>query len=145
MALAPQAVFRGTDCELYMEGEWQTNVTSVEANVEINQQELNLMGHWWTVYRNMGLAGSGTMNGVFVTTSLLEKVGTIVDGKEFRTELVIKNYNPDVDKTYRVRLQNVVFTSIPLGNFSAGEIAEQEWPFTFSGYEILDAVAPPEG
>jgi hypothetical protein len=140
MALAPQSVFRGTDAEIYMEGEWQTNVTSVEANVEINQQELNLTGHWWTVYRNMGLAGSGTLTGVFVNTSLLEKISTIVNGIEYRTEIVLKNYNPDVDKTYRVRLQNVVFTTIPLGNFTAGEIVEQEFSFTFSGYEILDSV-----
>jgi Phage tail tube protein len=140
MALAPQSVFRGTDCELYMEGKWLTNVTSVEAAVEVNQSELNLCGHWWTQYRNMGLAGSGTVNGVFVNTELIEKIGIIQNGKEFRTELVIKNYNPDIDKTYRVRLKNVVFTSIPLGNFSAGEIAEQEFPFTFGGYEILDKV-----
>ncbi|HLO11480.1 MAG TPA: phage tail tube protein [Pseudoneobacillus sp.] len=140
MALAPQSVFRGTDCELYMEGQWLTNVTSVEANVEINQSELNLLGHWWTVYRNMGLSGSGSMNGVFVTTELISKIGSIQDGKEFRTELVIKNTNPDVGKTYRVRLKNVVFTNIPLGNFAAGEIAEQEFNFTFGGYEIIDPV-----
>jgi hypothetical protein len=140
MALAPQSVFRGTDCELYMEGKWLTNVTSVEAAVEVNQSELNLCGHWWTQYRNMGLSGSGSVNGVFVNTELIEKIGIIQNGKEFRTELVIKNYNPDIDKTYRVRLMNVVFTNIPLGNFSAGEIAEQEFSFTFGGYEILDKV-----
>lgn len=141
MALAPQSVFRGTDCELYMDGEWLTNITSVEATVEINQAELNLCGHWWTAYRNMGVSGSGSMNGVFVSTSLIEQIGTIANGLEFRTELVIKCYNPDIDKTYRVRLQNVVFTSIPLGNFQAGEIVESEFPFTFSGYELLDTVA----
>lgn len=140
MAIAPQTVFRGTDAEIFMEGKWLTNVTSVEATVEVNQTELNLLGHWWTYYRNMGLAGSGTLTGVFVNTSLLEKVSSIQSGKEFRTELVIKNKNPDSGKTYRVRLKNVIFTSIPLGNFSAGEIAEQEFPFTFSGYEILDKV-----
>lgn len=140
MALAPQSVFRGTDCELYIEGQWLTNVTSVEAQVEINQAELNLTGHWWTVYRNMGLSGSGSMTGVFVNTELIEKIGDIQYGKEFRTELVIKNTNPDIGKTYRVRLQNVVFTTIPLANFTAGEIAEQEFSFTFSGYELLDKV-----
>lgn len=140
MSLAPQTVFRGTDCELYMEGKWLTNVTSVEATVEINQAEINLTGHRWTYYRNMGLSGSGSLTGVFVNTELIEKIGEIQKGKEFRTELVIKNTNPDVNKTYRVRLMNVVFTTIPLGNFTAGEIAEQEFSFTFSGYEILDKV-----
>lgn len=140
MALAPQSVFRGTDCEMYMEGKWLTNITSVEASVEINQAEVNVLGNFWTVYRNMSLAGSGSLTGVFVNTELIEKISSIQSGKEFRTELVIKNYNPDVDKTYRVRLMNVVFTTIPLGNFEAGEIAEQEFSFTFSGYELLDKV-----
>ena len=140
MGLSPQSVFRGTDCELYMEGKWLTNVTSVEATVEINQAELNVCGSWWTYYRNMGLAGSGSLTGVFVNTDLIEKIGSIQSGKEFRTEIVIKNKNPDNNKTYRVRLMNVIFTTIPLGNFSAGEIAEQEFSFTFSGYELLDKV-----
>lgn len=140
MAIAPQTIFRGTDSELYMEGKWLTNVTAVEAAVEINQAEVALLGHWWTQYRNMGLTGSGTVTGVFVNTELIEKIGSIQDGKEFRTELVIKNTNPDIGQTYRVRLKNVVFTSIPLGNFTAGEIAEQEFSFTFAGYEVLDKV-----
>lgn len=140
MALAPQTVFRGTDAEIHMEGVWLTNATSVEANVEINQSEVNVLGNWWTVYRNMGLTGSGTVNGVFVNTSLIEKIGQIQNGREFRTQLVITNTNPDAGKTYRVTLQNVVFTSIPLANFSAGEIAEQEFSFTFSGYEINNKV-----
>lgn len=140
MGIAPQTVFRGTDAEIFMEGKWLTNITAVEASVEINQAELNLLGHWWTFYRNMGLAGSGSLNGVFVNTELIEKIGSIQSGKEFRTEIVIKNTNPDAGKTFRVRLKNVVFTTIPLGNFSAGEIAEQEFSFTFSGYELLDKV-----
>lgn len=138
--LAPHSVFRGTDAEIYMDGVWLTNVTSVEASVEVNQAELNLLGHWWTAYRNMGLAGSGSLNGVFVNTELIDKIGTIQLGQEFRTELVLKNVNPDTGKTYRVRLQNVVFSTIPLANFTAGEIVEQEFPFTFSGYEVLDKV-----
>lgn len=138
--LSPQSVFRGTDAEMYMEGKWLTNITSVEAAVEINQAELNLLGQWWTTYRNMGLSGSGSVTGLFVNTNLIEKIGTIQTGSEFRTEIVVKNKNPDTGKTYRVRLQNVVFSTIPLANFSAGEIAEQEFSFTFSGYELLDKV-----
>ena len=140
MSIAPQSIFRGTDCELYMEGKWLTNMTAAEATVEINQAELNLLGNFWTQYRNMGLAGSGTLTGVFVNTELIEKIGSIQSGKEFRTEVVIKNYNPDSNKTYRVRLKNIIFSAIPLGNFTAGEIAEVEFPFVFSGYEILDKV-----
>lgn len=138
--LAPQSFFRGTDCEMYMEGKWLTNITEVEASVEIEQAEINLLGQRWTYYRNMSMAGSGTLTGIFVNTELMEKIGALQSGKEFRTELVVKNTNPDAGKTYRVRLMNVVFTGIPLGNFSAGEIAEVEFPFTFSGFEILDKV-----
>jgi hypothetical protein len=141
MAIAPQTVFRGTDAEIHMEGQWISNASSVEATVEVNQAEVNVLGNWWTVYRNMGLSGSGSMTGVFVNTTLLERIGTIQAGREFRTELVISNTNPDVDKTYRVTLKNVTFTSIPLANFSTGEIAEQEFPFTFSGYEINSVVS----
>jgi hypothetical protein len=141
MAISPQTVFRGTDAEIHMDGVWLTNVTSVEANVEINQADLNLLGQWWAVSRNMGLKGTGSLKGVFVNTSLIEKIGSIQNGVEFRTQLVITNTNPDVGKTYRVTLKNVVFTNIPLGGFTAGEIANQEFSFTFAGYDINDVVA----
>lgn len=140
MSLSPQTVFRGTDAEIYMEGNWVTNITQVQAQVDIDQTELKLLGQWWTQNRNMGMSGTGTLTGVFVNTSLLEKIGSIQKGKEYRTEIVIVNTNPDVNKTYRVRLQNVIFTSIPLGNFQSGELATQEFPFKFAGYEILNTV-----
>jgi hypothetical protein len=139
--LSPQSVFRGTDAEIYMEGAWMSNVSSVEATVEIDQTDLKLLGNWWTVHRNVGLKGTGTIKGVFINTQLMEKIGSITSGKEFRTEIVVKNENPDTGKTYRVRLKNVVFTSIPLGSFTAGDIAQQDFSFTFAGYEFLDKVS----
>lgn len=141
MALSPQSVFRGTDCEMYMEGQWLTNITEVDATVAINQSEMNLLGQYWTVARSTGLKGTGSMKGVFITTDLIKKISSIQDsGTEFRTEIVIKNVNPDVNKTYRVRLKNVVFSAIPLGTFQAGQIANQDFSFQFAGYEILDEV-----
>lgn len=141
MALSAQTVFRGTDAEVYMEGKWQTNVTSVDATAEITTTEVNLLGHIWTQQRNVAMKGSGTMKGVFVTTALIEKIGAIQNGAEYRTEIIIKNVNPDTGKTYRVRLKNVIFGSVPLANFSAGAISEQDFSFTFSGYELLDKVS----
>jgi hypothetical protein len=140
MGLAAQTVFRGTDAEVWMEGKWQTNVTSVEATAEITSTDVNLLGHLWTQARNVGMKGTGTMKGVFVSSHFLEKIGAITTGAEFRTSIIVKNKNPDTGKTYRVELKNVIFGSIPLVNFAAGAISEQDFSFTFSGYEILDKV-----
>lgn len=141
MALSPMSIFRGTDAEMYLEGNWLTNVSEVDANVAINQADVNLLGQYWTHTRNMGLKGTGSMKGVFVSTDLIEKISTIQNGVEFRTELVVKNTNPDTGATYRVRLMNVIFNAIPLGTFQAGQVASQDFSFAFSGFEILDSVA----
>ncbi len=45
-------VILGTYGQAYIDGVWQTHVNKLEASVEIDKRELNLVGNTWKVHKN---------------------------------------------------------------------------------------------
>ncbi|GIO88565.1 hypothetical protein J25TS5_54970 [Paenibacillus faecis] len=133
-------VINGTYGYVYYDGKWLTNVKSAEANVEITKEEIKRSGTRWTAHKVTGLSGSGTMTGYKVTSEFVELIGQIADDKKgvFTTELILKLEDPESYGAYRVRLKGVTFDKIPLMHFEVGAIVEEELPFNFTGYELMD-------
>ncbi|WP_029100217.1 phage tail tube protein [Brevibacillus thermoruber] len=142
MALDATRVINGSFGEVWMDGRWLTNFRRAEATVEINKEEIQRSGTRWVGHKVTSLTGTGTISGYKVTTDLIEAIGQIADDRRgaFVTELILKLDDPESFGAYRVRLKGVQFDNIPLINFEAGSIVEEELPFTFSGYEFLDTI-----
>ncbi|MFS1513918.1 phage tail tube protein [Chengkuizengella sp. SCS-71B] len=143
MALDATKVMNGTFGEVWHDGEWLTNIKSAEATVEINKEEIMRAGTRWVAHKVTGLTGSGTISGYRVTTELIEKISMIADDKNgvFITELILALKDPEAFGAYRVRLKGVQFDNIPLINYELGSIVEEELPFTFTGYELIDTIS----
>ncbi|MFB9328604.1 phage tail tube protein [Paenibacillus aurantiacus] len=133
-------VINGTYGYVYHDGQWLTNIKSAEASVEIAKEEIKRAGSRWTAHKVTGLTGSGTITGYKVTSEFVERIGQIADDKAgaFTTELILKLEDPESYGAYRIRLKGVTFDKIPLINFELGSIVEEELPFNFTGYELLD-------
>ncbi|WP_128893618.1 phage tail tube protein [Longirhabdus pacifica] len=140
MALDAARTITGTFGEVWHDGQWLTNIKSAEATVEINKEEISRAGTRWVAHKVTSLSGSGSMSGYKVTTNFLEQIGTTANDKfrPFVTELILALKDPDAFGAYRVRLKGVQFDSLPLINYEVGSIVEEEMPFTFTGYEIID-------
>lgn len=134
MSFNPDRAFYGSHSKLLLNGEWQTNATSVEATVEMSKAELNVLGDDWTRHKRGQKKGSGTFSGYKVTSKMIEQ------GFE-RFELIISLEDPEAWGYERVRLKNCMADSIQLANVTSGEVIEEETPFTFEGYELLDSVS----
>lgn len=119
-----------------------TNFRQAEASVEITKEDVPRSGTRWMGKKVVGLAGTGTISGYKITTALIEEIGQIADDRNpsLVTELILKLDDPDSFGAYRVRLKRVQFDTIPLMNFEAGSLVEEELPFTFEGYELLDRI-----
>lgn len=145
MTLDAKRVISGNYGQLFdQDGEWLSNVTSVEANIEIGMEEIKLAGTRWLGNKTTTLKGSGSINGYLVTSEWIEKMAQVTDdvSSPYVTELIVKIDDPEAFGAYRVRLKNVTFDRIPVVNYEVGSIVEQEYTFVFSGYEILDAIRP---
>ncbi|MBJ9987396.1 phage portal protein [Paenibacillus rhizosphaerae] len=142
MVLDSTRVINGTYGYVYHDGTWLTNIKSAEANVEITKEEIKRAGTRWTAHKVTGLSGTGTISGYKVTSEFVERIGKIADDSQgtFITELILKLEDPESYGAYRVRLKGVTFDKIPLMHFEVGAIVEEELPFNFTGYELLDKI-----
>lgn len=129
----PDRAFFGSFSKLIMNGQWQTNMSHVEAEVGMDKGELNVMGSNWTRHKKGQKSGTGSMSGYKVTSQMIEQ------GFE-RFELIITLEDPEAYGHERIRLMNCMADAIQLANVTAGELVEEETSFTFEGYELLDAV-----
>lgn len=125
--------FFGSFAKLLKDGEWMTNVHSIEAVVEMEKGELSIMGDNWTRHKRGQMTGTGSITEYKVTSDMIEQ------GFE-RFELIISLEDPEAHGHERVRLMNCMVDAIQLAGVTAGEIIEYETPFTFEGFELLDAV-----
>lgn len=126
------------------DGNWMTNVSKVEANIEIGMEEIKRAGTRWLGNKTTTLKGSGSISGYMVTSEWVERMGQVTDdvSSPFVTTLVVKLDDPESFGAYRVSLKNVTFDNIPVVNFEVGSIVEQEFTFVFSGYEVIDGIRP---
>lgn len=135
-------VINGSFGEVWKEGKWLTNFGSAEASVEITKEEVKRAGTRWIGHKVTALKGTGTITGFKITTELIEEIGQITNDRKgaFVTELILKLDDPEAFNAFRVRLKGVMFDTIPLVKFEAGALVEDEFQFTFDGYEFLDKI-----
>ena len=62
------------------------------------------------------------------------------DQPSYRTELITELDDPEAYGAERIRLMNVMFDNIDLSKFESGKEIDEEWKFTFEGYELLDPI-----
>lgn len=126
-------VCNGTYGKVYLDGEWQNNANECTADVEIDQKEITPCGSEWTGYKNGAKKGSGTIKGYKITSKMIERG---FKGFEVLTTLE----DPEAYGYERIRLKNCKASKINLVNFKGGEVVEEETPFTFVGYELVDPI-----
>lgn len=139
--MLPQTeVINGNFGKVYHEGDHLTNVTNVEATVEINYEEVPRSGTRQTGQKAMNYVSAGTIGAYTVTYDFIKKIGQVTDDTKgaFVTELLVRLEDPENTNTNEfIRLKGVQFQTIPLVNFEVGSIVEHELQFSFDGYEYM--------
>lgn len=126
-------VIMGTYGQVFIEGEWQTNINKLEASVEMEKRELKLVGNDWTVHKSGSKKGTGTMSGYKVTSDMISRGFT-------KFNIISKLDDPESYGHERVQLINCMPDKIQLANWTAGEEVQEETSFTFEGYVLLDPI-----
>lgn len=142
MAMDATRVINGSYGEVWCEGVWQTNIQSAEAMIEIDKEEVSRSGTRMKGHKSMGLTATGNIKGYKITSQFIKRIGAIANdrSKPYVTELIFKLNDPESFGAERIRLKGVQFDRIPLSSFEVNSIVEEELPFTFSGFELLDEI-----
>ncbi|MNW56002.1 Phage-like element PBSX protein XkdM [compost metagenome] len=131
--LDPGRVMMGTFGQIFIEGVWQSNLNHLEASVEAEKKELNLVGTDYTVYKLGRKKGTGTMSGYKITSDMIARVFQ-------KFSIIHKLDDPEAYGFERIQLNNCMVDKIVLANWTAGEEVTEETPFTFESYELLDPI-----
>ena len=92
-------------------------------------------------YKVVGKTGEGTVKFNKVTSYMLKKISdNLKVGKATRATIISNLEDPEAIGAERIQLNDCVFTELTLVNWENGKILEEEIPFNFSGYEILESI-----
>ncbi|MDR7001561.1 hypothetical protein J2Y67_004034 [Neobacillus niacini] len=110
--------------------------------MDIDKEEIKRSGTRWTGHKVTSIKGSGTISGYKITSDFTSLIGSVASdrGKPYVTSIILKLDDPEAYGAERVMLKGVQFDQIPLSKFEVGSLVEEELPFTFSGYDLLDKI-----
>ncbi|OSA97778.1 UNVERIFIED_ORG: phage portal protein [Clostridium botulinum] len=123
----------GTYGRVFKDGKEYPQVSECTADVERDMKETPTVGSEWVSYKGGLKKGSGILKGWKVTSEMIQQGFN-------RFELLTELDDPEAYGAERIRLKNCQFTKINLVNFKAGEVIEEEMPFVFSDFDLLDPI-----
>lgn len=126
-------VCNGTFGKIYIDGQWQSHVNECTADVEQDMKEITTCGSEWTGHKGGAKKGSGSIKGYHVTSDMIKR-----GFKKF--ELLATLEDPEAYGYERIRLKNCRATKISLVNYKGGELVEEDTPFVYDGYELIDPI-----
>lgn len=133
MSLDASRIIHGSHGKVLLDGVEQSQLQECTAEVEPENKEINLLGDEWTRYKKGSKKGSGTMQGYKVTSDMIKRGFN-------RFELLVSLEDPEAYGYETIRLKNCMASKLQLLNLKANDLVQEETPFTFEGYELLDAI-----
>lgn len=134
-------VINGSFGEVWVDGTYMAESTGLEAKVSLDKQEVNQTGTLEKGYKVTGVDGKGTLKMNKVTSYFIKKLSDNLKAGKTTTATIISNLDdPDAFGAERVQLNGCVFDELTLINWEAKKLGEESIPFTFSSWDILDAI-----
>ena len=141
MMVKPEKVFNGTFGELWIDDYYLAEVTGLEAKISLKKSEVSQTGTLFTGYKVTGIDGKGTVKLNKVSSYFIMKMSkNMKAGKATVCTIVSKLADPEADGTERIKFTGCTFDELTLANWEAGKLGEESYPFTFTGWEVLDSV-----
>lgn len=136
-------IMSGTFGEMWLDGEQVAECYGLQAKLSYNKEKVPMCGRMVQDYKIKSVEGKGSMRLHKVSSRMIQLLGEkIRKGQDFRCSIISKLGDPDAWGAERVLLKNVSFDDLTLADWEANKFGSTEHPFTFSDFELLDAVDP---
>lgn len=136
-----QRVINGTFGEVWVDDDYMAETTALQAKVSLEKQEVNQTGTLAKGYKVTGVDGKGTLKLNKVTSYFIKKLSDNLKAGKTTVCKIMSNLNdPDAFGAERVMLSDCVFDELTLIDWEAKKLGEESIPFTFSSWEVLDAI-----
>lgn len=134
-------ILTGSNGNVWLNGKLLAQIKSIEAKITGDFEDVNLVGDYATHSAYIGWTGEGTLvmqkidSTVLVLMKDAYKTGEMPDIK-----ITTKLLDKFTGKSERAAISNVVITEFMLAKFESKAPIEEELPFKFSDYEILETI-----
>lgn len=137
-----EQVINGTFGEVWVDNDYMAEALELEAKISLETSEVKMLRTFKKGYKVTGHNGTGTLKLNKVTSYFLEKIASnLKAGKATRASITTNLDDPETLGAERIRLNDCVFTGLTLANWAAGKILEEDIPFTFSDFDIIESIA----
>lgn len=138
--MSPERAMYGTHATMWIDGDEIGEVTSVEATLEAQKEEVKMAKTMYTGYKVTGYQGKGTFKLHKVSSKFIKKFApSIQEGRQVSFTLISKIDDPDAFGSERVALYGCIVDAVNVVNWEVGALLEEEYSFTFTSYELLDS------
>ena len=139
---SPSEVINGTFGELWIDDQYMSEVTKVEAKITLDKQEVNQVGNTAKGYKITGADGKGTITLNKVTSYFINLLSDdMKNGRQTAFTIITSLKDPNSRGQERVRLTGCTFDELSLVNWEAKKLCEEQMPFSFTGWDVLDTIA----
>jgi hypothetical protein len=134
-------ILTGSSGNVWLNGQLLGQVKSIEAKITGNFEEVNFVGDYATYNAYTGWAGEGTLVLQKVDSTVLRLMGdAFKTGVMPEIKIITQLKDKSTGKSERVALGRVVITEAMLAKFESKALVEEETPFKFSDYDILETI-----
>ncbi len=137
----PNRVMHGNGGAAWWNGRKLATLQSVEAKVTGDFEEINVCGDPATYQIYNGYAGEGTL--VWLKTDsevMMELAAAYQDGVMPEITIITALKQKGTNKVERVAYSDVTVTEFMLAKFEKKAKTEEEVPFKFGGFEVLETL-----
>jgi len=135
-------IIRGSYGRVWVNDELWAETKSFEGKLTLNYEEVDLSNDLGKHQRYMGFSGEGTM----VVHKINSRVTTMLakaikNGEMPEISMVGKLNDPTAKGAERVKFSEVTIDEVMLLKFENKAIMEQEIPFKFADYDVIDTIS----
>ena len=136
-----QNIISGTFGSVWVNNEEWLHVNKFEAKVTGEFEDVNMAGKLTTGKKFMGWTGEGTIVAQKVNSTVTKMLAeNFKKGIMPEIKIVAKLADPQALGAERVEILDVTFSEFMLLNFEVKTKMEEEIPFTFEDYNLIDLI-----
>lgn len=134
-------VINGTYGEMWLDGEYVAQVTKVRAELTKNFEDVKRARSLIVGKKLSGIETEGEVTLNKVDSKLAKsEADALAQGKSLSHTIISKLADPEALGYERVAFYGVKFEKATLADWENGSLGEENYSFTFSGWEYLDAI-----
>lgn len=137
----PSNILHGNDVELWFGGEQLLTAQSLEAKLTVDSESVEVLGDPGTYSRYNGYSGSGTLKRYKLDSSFVTLMAEYVQtGINPDLTIITSVRQATTGKTERIAFKDVTFTEVTLGQLEKKALIQEEIPFNFGTFEVLETI-----